>query len=272
MQELACYLWKRTSRRAWNSPPSAVTSIRSGGGILSSLNSSGLSASSSPCLSFFASWGPLIGLLLLATVFVFLWLFFNRKVLNLPWWGALIASFAHTLIGVASVYAFACLENLIGGGSGRLSLYGGIFFMPLFYLCFACIRKIPFSASFDIFLPCLIGTLLFARVNCLFSGCCLGVPIEGSSIRVPTREMELVGNFTFLMIALALDYQRKLTGRLYPLYMIGYGALRFTLEWFRESDSPFPLHLGHIWSLVSIGVGAVFFIVLSIHKRKEKES
>ena len=74
------------------------------------------------------------------------------------------------------------------------------------------------------------------------------------------------------MIALALDYQRKLTGRLYPLYMIGYGVLRFTLEWFRESDSPFPLHLGHIWSLVSIGVGAVFFIVLSIHKRKEKES
>ena len=42
----------------------------------------------------------MIGLLLLATVFVFLWLFFNRKVLNLPWWCALIASLAHTLIGI----------------------------------------------------------------------------------------------------------------------------------------------------------------------------
>ena len=47
------------------------------------------------------SWAFLmIGLLLLATVFVFLWLFFNRKVLNLPWWCALIASLAHTLIGI----------------------------------------------------------------------------------------------------------------------------------------------------------------------------
>ena len=47
------------------------------------------------------SWAFLmIGLLLLATVFVFLLLFFNRKVLNLPWWCALIASLAHTLIGI----------------------------------------------------------------------------------------------------------------------------------------------------------------------------
>ena len=43
----------------------------------------------------------MIGLLLLATVFVFLLLFFNRKVLNLPWWCALIASLAHTLIRIA---------------------------------------------------------------------------------------------------------------------------------------------------------------------------
>lgn len=42
----------------------------------------------------------MIGLLLLATVFVFLLFFFNRKVLNLPWRCALIASLAHTLIGI----------------------------------------------------------------------------------------------------------------------------------------------------------------------------
>lgn len=224
-----------------------------------------------PSLSFLSSWGPLTLLLSLAAVFVFLWLFYNRASLKLPWWGALITALAHTLFGVGSVCLFAMIENWIGGGRGLLSLYGGIFFMPLFYFAFSKIRRIPVSSSFDVFTPCLIGTLLFARINCIFKGCCLGIVIEGTSFRVPTREIELLGNFVFLLFSLLLNYKKKLTGCLYPIYMVEYGALRFILECFRESESPYPLHFGHIWSLVCVLAGAAALAVLLVRKKRVKE-
>ena len=94
-----------------------------------------LGDSASPLASFFSSWWVLILLLTLSTGFVFFWLFFYRKKLQARIWEIVLVSVAHTIIGVLLVKFFALLEaGFDTSKAGNLSLYGGIFFMPLFYI------------------------------------------------------------------------------------------------------------------------------------------
>lgn len=239
-----------------------------GGYYYSSLNLSDPPNKSVALISLHLGYLPLAILLTIATVFVFLWLLYSRKKFHLPWWGALSAAVLHTVFGVESVMVFAALENIIAGGDGVMSLYGGIFFMPLFYLVFAGITKNKIRDCFDLFTPCLIATLLFARLNCLISGCCLGNVIPGTEFRYPTRILELVGNAVFLSLALYFFCKGKMKGLLYPLYMVEYGLLRFALEWFRYSSSGSLFHLAHIWSLVSIFLGLAFLVSTYIKSKK----
>lgn len=240
------------------------------GGGYYSLNLSDSPTSGIPLTSLQLGYIPLVALLAIATLFVFLWLLYGRKSFRLPWWGALIGAVLHTVIGVESVMVFAALENLIADGDGVMSLYGGIFFMPLFYFVFAKITKNKIRDCFDLFTPCLIATLLFARLNCLISGCCIGKQIAGTGIRYPTRSIELLGNAVFLGVALSFFCKGRMKGLLYPLYMVEYGILRFVLEWFRDSPSGSPLHLAHLWSLASVFFGLLFLIPAHIKAKRER--
>ena len=47
-----------------------------------------------------------------------------------------------------------------------------------------------------------------------------------------------------------------------------YGTFRFINEWLRASDSTSPFHIGHIWSIVSLIVGATLIIVIKFKTKK----
>ena len=72
----------------------------------------------------------LILLLLLGTGFDVFWLYRMRQRLRMKWYAIIIVSVLHTVIGVMSVKVFAFLES---GDIGNMSLFGAIFFLPLFY-------------------------------------------------------------------------------------------------------------------------------------------
>lgn len=212
----------------------------------------------------------LILLLGCGTLFNVYWLHRCRERLHLRWLSVLLLSVLHTVLGVLSVKVFALFET---GDFSNMSLFGGVFFMPLFYWGVAKLAKQKAADVFDVFTICLVFTLMCARLNCIVSGCCLGahIPIEGlTHLRFPTRELELL----FYVLLLSRLWRKVLSGSargmIYPIYMIAYGIFRFVTETLRFSDrTDSILHVSHLWALLSLGIGISIYGEL---RKKEKKT
>ena len=212
----------------------------------------------------------LILLLGCGTLFNVYWLHRCRERLHLRWPSVLLLSVLHTVLGVLSVKVFALFET---GNFSNMSLFGGVFFMPLFYWGVAKLAKQKAADVFDVFTICLVFTLMCARLNCMISGCCLGahIPIEGlTHLRFPTRELELL----FYVLLLSRLWRKVVTGSargmIYPIYMISYGIFRFVTETLRFSDrTDSILHVSHLWALLSLGIGISIYGEL---RKKEKKT
>lgn len=212
----------------------------------------------------------LILLLSCGTLFNVYWLHRCRERLHLRWLSVLLLSVLHTVLGVLSVKVFALFET---GNFSNMSLFGGVFFMPLFYWGVAKLAKQKAADVFDVFTICLVFTLMCARLNCMISGCCLGahIPIEGlTHLRFPTRELELL----FYVLLLSRLWRKVVTGSargmIYPIYMISYGIFRFVTETLRFSDrTDSILHVSHLWALLSLGIGISIYGEL---QKKEKKT
>lgn len=212
----------------------------------------------------------LILLLGCGTLFNVYWLHRCRERLHLRWLSVLLLSVLHTVLGVLSVKVFALFET---GYFSNMSLFGGVFFMPLFYWGVAKLAKQKAADVFDVFTICLVFTLMCARLNCMISGCCLGahIPIEGlTHLRFPTRELELL----FYVLLLSRLWRKVVTGSargmIYPIYMISYGIFRFVTETLRFSDrTDSILHVSHLWALLSLGIGISIYGEL---QKKEKKT
>lgn len=212
----------------------------------------------------------LILLLGCGTLFNVYWLHRCRERLHLRWLSVLLLSVLHTVLGVLSVKVFALFET---GNFSNMSLFGGVFFMPLFYWGVAKLAKQKAADVFDVFTICLVFTLMCARLNCIFSGCCLGahIPIEGlTHLRFPTRELELL----FYVLLLSRLWRKVLSGSargmIYPIYMISYGIFRFVTETLRVSNrTDSILHISHLWALLSLGIGISIYGEL---RKKEKKT
>lgn len=204
------------------------------------------------------------------TLFNVYWLHRCRERLHLRWLSVLLLSVLHTVLGVLSVKVFALFET---GNFSNMSLFGGVFFMPLFYWGVAKLAKQKTADVFDVFTICLVFTLMCARLNCMISGCCLGahIPIEGlTHLCFPTRELELL----FYVILLSQLWRKVLSGSargmIYPIYMISYGIFRFVTETLRVSNrTDSILHISHLWALLSLGIGMSIYGEL---RKKEKKT
>ncbi len=207
-------------------------------------------------------------LLLLAVIVTAWWLWRQRKrlALCLPWIPVL--SILHVVTGVACVMLFAVLEAWDISVLGSTSLFGAVFFLPLFYWLGAKLTHRSVAAVFDVFTVPMIFTLACARVNCLFAGCCLGAAIPGTDSRYPTREAELL--FYAIMLAWLFWQTRKgnTAGKLYPSYMLAYGIFRFVCEFFRASAAHSLIDLSHIWALLCAVTG--FSILTELRSREKK--
>ena len=186
-----------------------------------------------------------------------------RRQLQMKWYAVIAFSVLHTVCGVLSVKAFAFLET---GDAGNMSLFGGVFFMPVLYFISAKVSKRNIKAVFDIFTICMIFTVMCARINCIVSGCCAGLVIPGTHYHFPTRELEILYYIVMLILLIPRVKKSKNPGSIYPLYMASYGAFRFIDEFFRTSSTGMLFHLSHVWAAIAFAAG------LSIYMLAEKKS
>ena len=209
-------------------------------------------------------------LLGIGTLYTFDWLNSNHQILQLSRMKAFVISILHTIQGLVCLKTFAI--NEVGfdlDKAGNMSIYGAMFFMPIFYFSYAKITNRKLRDVYDVFTIGMLFTLLCARVNCIFSGCCLGKPIFAeSSICWPTRQMEIVFYIIIIVILKSMVKKKGLQGKVFPIYMICYGIFRFVIEFLRVGTPIIGemFHMAHVWSIIAIGIGFVLLFMLNNRK------
>lgn len=221
------------------------------------------------------SWGKehaLFLLLFFATAVCCVWLSMVRKRLKMPLYAVFPVAVLHTLIGVLSVKIFAFLETGLNPDSlGNISLFGGVFFMPLVYWAGAKLTKRNLGLVCDLFTPCMVFTVMCARVNCIVSGCCSGLVIPGTHVHFPTRELEILYYIVMLILLIPRVKKSKNPGSIYPLYMASYGAFRFIDEFFRTSSTGMLFHLSHVWAAIAFAAGLSIYIEINARNHQRKK-
>ena len=214
----------------------------------------------------------LLLLLTVGTIFTLFWLVRYKERLRMRWWVAIPLAVAHTLVGVLTVKVFAVLETLDLSNVGNMSLFGGVFFMPLAYFIGAKLSKRDTATVFDVFTPCMVFTVMCARINCIISGCCHGMMIPGTDgLQWPTREAEILYYLILLVILYRKTKKQEESGVLYPIYMTSYGAVRFFIEGFRASSSTSIFHVSHIWAAIAFCLGLSIYYEIKNKKRGRKK-
>lgn len=213
----------------------------------------------------------LILFLILTAAIGSLILYRYRKDLNLGLISAIILAILHTVAGVFSVKLFSGLEKGTLSLNNGMSLFGAIFFMPVFYIIVNSFFRRDKAYVFDDMSMCGMTALMCVRINCIITGCCRGAKISQNSIlRWPTREVEII--FWALLLTYSIYKKEKgyIKGTMYPLMMISYGCFRFIIEFLRDNEAVVgPLHYGHVWALISLAIGSMsFYMICSKPKKK----
>ena len=181
---------------------------------------------------------------------------------------AVILAVFHTVLGVICVKIFAGLESLSNPLNAGMSLFGALFFLPLFYLIGSRLAHRRTALVFDNFSLCVMIALMCVRCNCIASGCCVGKAISGTAAHWPTRQTEIVFWAGMLVWFLMKKKRGYPEGLLYPLMMMVYGIFRFFIEFFRDENAVFGgFHFGHVWAVVSFIIGSTFYFYL-MERRK----
>ena len=215
---------------------------------------------------------PLLILLSVGAVFTSVWLILLRKRLNIAWYAAIMIAMLCITSGVIFVKVFAFVETGLSQNSlGNMSLFGAVFGMPLIFFFISKISQSPYQKVYDSLTPCMIFSVMCIRINCIISGCCRGLPIPGTNgIRFPTREAEIVFYLILLAVLCPQIWKERLQGRAYPVYMMCYGAFRFIIEFFRESDISGLFHRAHLWALITLLLGVSIYAEMKTSKSKPR--
>lgn len=139
------------------------------------------------------------------------------------------------------------LYYMINGG---IVFYGGMLGVLLGVCLFSKIRKKNTKAIMDTIAPAIPLFHFWARIGCLFAGCCYGIPwswgviMQDSPdvIRFPVQFVESVCCLLIFIILLYREKKNKWDNNIF-VYLIAYGICRFLLEYFRGDT------IRGIWSI-----------------------
>jgi phosphatidylglycerol:prolipoprotein diacylglycerol transferase len=132
---------------------------------------------------------------------------------------------------------------------GGLVYYGGFISVVIFLCAYAKRKKILLFKLGDFFVPALALGHALGRIGCFFAGCCYGkesslpwavVFINEHSLAArgkplhPTQLYEAFANLLLFVFLHFYSKKERLSGSSFAVYIIGYAALRFIIEFFRS--------------------------------------
>lgn len=169
--------------------------------------------------------------------------------------------------------------------SWSMTFYGGLIGGVLFFLLgyYLIVRK-KYPGSIKELLIIAPSSIAIAqglgRIGCFMAGCCygietdswIGVTFPGMSHKVmPTNLFEAVFLIVFALILFFLAYKKR-SPFCMPIYLIGYGIWRFTIEFYRgdhRGSLVYGLSPSQFWSIVIFVIGIAYLVFLIWRKKKE---
>lgn len=176
-------------------------------------------------------------------------------------WKCLLVTLAGTIVGTVGTYGMFFVEH---SQWGARSYYGAVYLIPIVFVAFAKLIRIPYGDLMDLCAPAMCVMLAFMKYQCWLDGCCSGRVLyytaEETAVFFPSQIAELINAVIILVMIMILVFSSKMRGKLYPLYMVVYGSTRFVLSIFREQQDPLLAGLtpSYLWSLIAIFVGALW--------------
>lgn len=188
----------------------------------------------------------------------------------------LFALFISGIAGARLWYCFQHAEDYLSDPlrifwiqEGGLVWYGGFFGATIAGAVYARFRRWPVLKLADFFAPILAAAHAVGRVGCFFNGCCYGLHTDSFwGVRFPGMSQahlpaQLYESGLLLLLSFYLSrvpYDEKKEGRIFSLYLLGYGAIRFTVEFFRGDNS----HFYHLtipqWTSLVLIAGALLML------------
>lgn len=145
-------------------------------------------------------------------------------------------------------------------GISGMSYHGGLICTIIAAGWYIRKSNLNFRAMADLFIPCIPAAYTFGRLGNFINGELWGrattvpwgmyFPTGGPDLRHPSQLYEAVGEGILLFLILwPLRNKVRPPGAMLSLYLIGYGTVRFIIEFFREPDE----HLSFVFLKFSMG-------------------
>jgi len=142
---------------------------------------------------------------------------------------------------VASGLLGAWLLGWTGGGpGGSRALFGALLLSVGAGIAYCVSQRLVLGPVGDAFAPSMALGTAIGRVGCFFAGCCYGTPTDlpwAHAGRHPTQLYESCGALVLLGLVLLARRHRRVPGEAFLAFGVGYGILRFGLEFLR-ADNP----------------------------------
>ncbi len=163
---------------------------------------------------------------------------------------------------------------------GGIVLYGGLIGGVLGFSIFIRMKRLPFFALLDLFVPGMALAQGFGRIGCFFNGCCYGkettVPWAVSFSFLdhpvhPTQLYEATFCFSLALFLLFLWRKRLSIGAVSFAYFMLYPLGRFVIEFFRGDNARIFLNLTlsqWISIVLMISTSTLFMSLRSRYGRK----
>ncbi len=206
----------------------------------------------------------------LASLSIPLVILFRRKYYGMNSWQTLLFSFSAILSGFAGCNVLYGLENMgevfrNGWSFTSFSFFGSILFTPLVLMLFALILKIPMGNALDLLALGLPPFLAIVRIGCFCGGCCGGITYffaNGGQFTVPTQLIESCLDVLIFLFLLRLENKHLCCGYHFPIFLVLYGALRFSLEFFRDTPKNLLVFSnGQIYSILVFLIGGTVLLL-----------
>lgn len=181
-------------------------------------------------------------------------------------WKSVIISVMLVLTGLVGSEFWYFVENGIFGGR---SFYGVVFIVPFVFFPVAKVLRIPYGLTLDFCAPAGCLTLAMVKIQCLRDGCCDGIALyldeNYNYVKFPSQILEMIIFCVIGFVLMKISSNRKNQKKVFPYFMVLYGATRFVLNFFRDGITPYVMGLsaGSFWSLLAFVIG---FIILMVQK------